>query len=84
MLAHKFYCITDYFDFDKFIDFAGVFKKTCGAFFTQLNIQGRMIVDFQHPRLELAIDEDVEAENLEAVAFPLIPPPVELVFLVYE
>ena len=43
-----------------------------------------MIVDLQHPRFELAIDEDVEAENLEAVAFALIPPSVELKFLLYE
>ena len=43
-----------------------------------------MIVDFQHPRLELAIDEDVEAEDLETVAFPLIPPSIELEFLFYE
>ena len=37
-----------------------------------------MIIDFQYPSLEVLVNEDVEAEDLEAVALAFVPPSIEL------
>lgn len=40
-----------------------------------------MVVYFEHPSFEVTIDEDVKAEDLEAVALPLLPSSIELILL---
>ena len=37
-----------------------------------------MVIDFQYPGLEVLVNEDVEAEDLEAVALAFVPPSIEL------
>ena len=40
-----------------------------------------MVIYFKHPSFEITIDEDVKAEDLEAIALPLLPATVELILL---
>ena len=40
-----------------------------------------MIVDLEHPRLQVFVNEDVEAQDLEAVPSTFAPPSAELDFL---
>lgn len=43
-----------------------------------------MIVNFEDPRFQVAVDEDVKSEDLETVSFSLAPPPVELILLLFK
>ena len=40
-----------------------------------------MIVNLKDPDLEITVDKDIKAQDLEAVAFSFMPPPIELVLL---
>ena len=40
-----------------------------------------MVIYFENPSFEITIYEDVKAEDLEAISFPLMPPSIELILL---
>ena len=40
---------------------------------TQVNVQRGVVVDLEHPDFQVLVNEDVEAEDLEAVAFTFVP-----------
>ena len=39
----------------------------------QVDVQGRVVVDLEHPDFQVLVNEDVEAEDLEAVALAFVP-----------
>jgi hypothetical protein len=44
-------------------------EESFGSFFAKIDVQTRMIIDFQNPAFEVFVDQHIEPNNLEA--FPL-------------
>ena len=84
LLPHEFDAITDYFGLNEPIYLTGEFEQTCGPLFAQINVERGMVVDLEHPSFQILIDEDVKAEDLEAVTFMFVPAPTKLNFLLNE
>ena len=43
-----------------------------------------MIIDLEDPHLQVGVDEEIETQDLETVALPLVPPAVKLILLLLE
>ena len=67
---------------DEPVDLRRLLQQTLVPLLLQVYVQRRVVVDLEEPGLELFVDEDVEAQDLEAVALRLCH--VYLVFLVLE
>ena len=57
--------------FDMLVDFALLLQQRFRAFFVDADIEGGRVVDFQDPRFEVLVEEDVDPYDLVAVAFGL-------------
>jgi hypothetical protein len=68
LTAHKIDCITDYTRFNVQVNRTDVFL----SFFSHtdvllaiIDIKTRVVIDFKHPCLKLAVDQYVKSVNLE-------------------
>ena len=84
VFVHQFDRITDHFDLDKPINFRWLFNQTFLAFETEVDVERRVVVDFEDPDFQFVVDENVEAEDLEAAAFGFGKLAIELGSLILQ
>ena len=75
--THQFQSIAYHFHFDVSVDFTWFLLKTFFTLFRHQNVQRGVVINLKYPSLQLFVNEDVKAEDLEAVTFPLIKSALE-------